>query len=272
MFPSFTIFGRTIGMYGVLAVAGLLVCGVVCYFATRKQFAIEDITLLFLCASAGIVVGGHALYGLLNFNVLVQMFRAISHLSFKDVFSILGYVFGGSVFYGGFLGSIAGVYLYGKITKKKGVCLDMLAFSTPLFHCFGRIGCFLGGCCYGIESKFGFTAHNNTLSPAVNDVSRFPVQLVEAVLNLVIFAILITFFKKEKFKNELIIIYMLMYAPVRFGLEFLRGDEIRGIFFGISTSQWISMALFLFATVYLLIKKFRKKTPVLQNENNTEAL
>ena len=57
---------------------------------------------------------------------------------------------------------------------------------------------------------------------------------------------------------------MLVYPVVRFSLEFLRGDEIRGFLFGLSTSQWISILLFVYALLRLGIGHFRKKKDPVQ--------
>ena len=108
----------------------------------------------------------------------------------------------------------------------------------------------IAGCCYGIESKVGFTVHGNTVNPSINGVNRFPVQLVEALCNLLIFILLFVLHRKGKFKNRLLVVYFFVYPVVRFILEFFRGDEIRGFIFGLSTSQIISILLFVFALVY----------------------
>lgn len=89
--------------------------------------------------------------------------------------------------------------------RKKGFALpewaDLLAPAIPLFHFFGRIGCFLGGCCYGVPCSFGFTYTHNLIEQA-NGVSRFPIQLVEAAFNLALFFLLWTLQKKGKFRGS----------------------------------------------------------------------
>ena len=89
-------------------------------------------------------------------------------------------IWGGSVFYGGLLGGILAGAVY---LRRKGRPLDLWASLTapaiPLFHVFGRVGCFLGGCCYGLPSAWGFVYRYSPVAEA-NGVSRFPVQLVEA--------------------------------------------------------------------------------------------
>ena len=100
--------------------------------------------------------------------------------------------FGGQVFYGGLLGGIAGAVVYAKCARLEGFpdYADTVAPAIPLFHFFGRIGCFLGGCCYGIESDFGFVFTNAVVQSA-NGVRRFPVQLFESGFNLLLFIFLI---------------------------------------------------------------------------------
>ena len=137
--------------------------------------------------------------------------------------------------------------------------LPMYAVLVPLFHAFGRVGCFLGGCCYGIESEFGFTTHTNTNIPSINGVNRFPVQLLESGCNLIIFFILLTLFRKRIMEKRLIWIYLLIYPVVRFCDEFLRGDVYRGFLLGLSTSQWVSIILFGVAVV-VLVRKGKRET------------
>ncbi len=259
MFPQFDFFGKTIGMYGVCAVLGLIVCGFIGYiFINSRGEEPEDMILAVVFAGIGITLGGHLLFGITNISKLLDYFQTTNNPSLKQFIALIIEIFGGSVFYGGFIGSLIAISIYGKIRKKKSLYLDLLAFSTPLFHTFGRIGCFLAGCCYGIESEFGFTAYGNTLIEAVNDVSRFPVQLLEASLNFILFFILINFFRKEKYTGKLIYIYMASYAVIRFCTEFLRGDEIRGFFLFFSTSQWISLII-LPISIIMLIRSRNKE-------------
>nr|WP_325305722.1 hypothetical protein [uncultured Oscillibacter sp.] len=63
--------------------------------------------------------------------------------------------------------------------------------------------------------------------------------------------------KFELFNKELTI----DDACFRFVIEFFRGDEIRGIFFGLSTSQWISFMIVLYYTK----KHFSKESALTDN-------
>ena len=262
MFPSFEVFGKTIGSYGLCAIVGLLVCGVVaCLLAKRYKIAYEDIILLMVIIGVSLLIGGHIMFGITNTNHLISLFGKASSYSLKQFFGYLITYFGGMVFYGGFLGACVGLRIYTKFSKEveRWLAFDLFAVCIPLFHVFGRIGCFLSGCCYGMECKFGVVVHGNTVVPEINDVRRLPVPLIEAACNLVIFLVLLRLFQKGKENGKMIFYYMLIYPVIRFVLEFFRGDAIRGFLFGLSTSQWISIGLFAVAVWTLFFSKSKRK-------------
>ncbi len=262
MFPSFEIFGKVIGTYSLSAIVGLAICAILATVLGKKyDLKFEDIILFLLSAGVGLIVGGHILYGIVNVPSLIKVLSLLPEKGFMATLRSLTTVFGGSVFYGGMFGSLIALKIHIKHSKLEGkhIIMNIYAVSVPLFHVFGRIGCFLGGCCYGIESEFGFTVHNNTYVPDINGVSRFPVALLESALNLIIFFILLYMFKKIGENRSLIHLYLFLYSIVRFSTEFLRGDEIRGIWGPFSTSQWISLALFVYTVTRFIVKKVKAK-------------
>lgn len=265
MFPYVEVFGKMIGSYAICAMVGFLVCGIVaCSLARSYKIAYEDIILVMVTIGVSLLLGGHLFYGMTNMKNVIALFQNVSSYRLQEIVGYLGQYFGGMVYYGGFLGACAGLVLHTKFSKavSRAVVFDLFAVCIPLFHVFGRIGCFFSGCCYGIESSWGFVAHGNTLVPELNDVMRMPVSLLEAACNLVIFLVLLCIFSKRKKEGNLIWYYMLLYPAARFVLEFFRGDAIRGIWFGLSTSQWISMVLFGIAAAKLLWQKGRKRGKV----------
>lgn len=164
-------------------VAGIVVCRI-----ARKRFTDDtNAVIVMLFSSIGVIIGGHILYGITNIKYIPLLFEAQNIAEFIKAAQV---IFGGSVFYGGLFGAIIAATITIKLKKLDFIAYsDVISLAIPLFHCFARIGCFLGGCCYGVESDLGFTVTNNNLVPEINGVSRFPIQLLESVLNLIIFYI-----------------------------------------------------------------------------------
>lgn len=239
MYPYIELFHLQIPTYSLMAIVGMLVS---IFFAEHQAvkagihpyYMIE----LLLIGAVGSLVGSHLLYGIVNLHQLGRI----------SIFE----VFGGSVFYGGLLSGLLTAYLYAR-RKKYPLALyaDIGALALPLFHGFGRIGCFLGGCCYGVEWSHGFTM-THSASGLGEGVARFPVQLLEAAALFALFSLLFYFYQKQKLRGLLMPLYLGLYAIIRFLDEFLRGDAYRGFLGPFSTSQWISLAILVGVGAYLL--------------------
>ena len=217
----------------------------------------EDGILFIVFLLVGALIGGHLLYAITNIKYWPLLFR---QTNFDIWLQILIAIFGGSVFYGGLFGGMIAGAIAGKVLKlDMKLWTDLMAPIVPLFHAFGRIGCFLGGCCYGIESEFGFITHTNEFVPEINGVTRFPVQLLEAGCNIILAVVMFMLLKRrenERLKGNLIYIYLIAYGVIRFSDEFLRGDLIRGFVGFLSTSQFISI-FSIGISVYLLYRSLR---------------
>ena len=97
---------------------------------------------------------------------------------------------------------------------------------------------------------------------APNGIPLFPVQLVEAGLNFLLFFFLLWFAGKPRPQGRILGAYVIAYAVIRFVLEFLRYDYERGILWVFSTSQWISLIL-LPIGIWLLARRAKAgKKPV----------
>lgn len=259
MFPSFVLFNKEISMYAIMTIIGLLSALFIFFRIYKlKQEANNEALTILLLSCIGLFIGSHLLYGITNTNKLIYLFKNLNLLSgFKEFVSCLGLIFGGNVFYGGLIGLLlTSVFLVRNKKVNKSLLFDTLAVMIPLFHFFGRIGCFLVGCCYGVESSFGFTFTHSAIGYG-DGVSRFPIQLVEALFNLILFIILYIYVNKDKFKGYLINIYLFAYPLARFIFEFLRGDKYRGFLFGLSTSQIISILLIIINICVIFVKKRR---------------
>jgi phosphatidylglycerol:prolipoprotein diacylglycerol transferase len=133
----------------------------------------------------------------------------------------------------------------------------MLDLSVPAIaagHAIGRIGCLLGGCCFGAEwhGPFAIT-YTDPLAPGSHpSVPRHPTPLYESFGLMVIAFVFALVPVRHVGSGQRVLLYGVSYAVLRFLVETTRGDAIRGVFFGLSTSQLTSVALLLFAIVMLL--------------------
>lgn len=165
---------------------------------------------------------------------------------------------GGLVFYGGLFGALAGLGVFIRKHRLPVLpVLDLVAAGLPLGHAFGRIGCFLHGCCFGrIREGLGSVCFPPGSIPwwhhvhlellprtAEHSLPVIPTQLLSAAGNGVIFVILYRLAVRKHRPGLVAVAYMLLYAPMRFFVEFLRADP-RGAFGPLSLSQWVSLLLF----------------------------
>ena len=180
-----------------------------------------------LVALAGMAVGGSLLYGATNAPLVAEIVRSYAaYDDFAAWVADLAACFGGSVFYGGLVGAVAAGCLF--VRARGGRVLDhvdVFAVGIPLFHAIGRLGCFLGGCCFGVEWPGGVVYAHSPIAFA-NGVPRFPVQLVEAGVELALFLVLLGLFLRGRGRGRLMAYWALAYAPARFLLEFLRGRRL----------------------------------------------
>ncbi len=171
--------------------------------------------------------------------------------------SLLLDVGNGFVVYGGIIGGILAGFLYTKIKKLNFLkYFDMTMPSVALAQAFGRIGCFLAGCCYGKEtdSSWGVVFHNTPMAPT--GVRLIPTQLISSAGDFLICFLLCMYARKSKKDGQVAGAYLLLYSIGRFLIEFLR-DDPRGTVGMFSTSQFISLLLFAAGVIYLVcIQKF----------------
>ena len=242
MLPAINIFGFELATYGLCIFIGIII-GIffaIKYFAKFNNIKKEDVIYCTSYALIGLGLGAKLLYIITNIPFLIKNAQNFDLSTVEQLFR------GGFVFYGGLIGAVIGIFIYSKQFKVsfKSLLLTLIP-TVPLIHSIGRIGCFLAGCCYGIEyNGFGHVIFHNTPSAPVN-TPLFPTQILESICNLLIFIVLIITYKKYSGTYKTIILYCILYSVVRFSIEFLRGDLIRGLWLNISTSQWISIALFL---------------------------
>jgi phosphatidylglycerol:prolipoprotein diacylglycerol transferase len=154
---------------------------------------------------------------------------------------------GGLVFYGGLLAAVpVGIWYVKRHGLPVWKTADIMAPSIALGQAFGRLGCFFAGCCFGAPCSGPVCitfSDPHALAPL--GVPLFPTQLMEAAGSLLIFGALLLLRRTKKFDGQLFWLYALLYAVLRFIIEFFRGDAARGLYFGdsISTSQIIAVGM-----------------------------
>ena len=160
---------------------------------------------------------------------------------------------GGLVFYGGALG--AGGVIYAFCRKERWSFLglgDLAAAPVAWGHAFGRIGCFLAGCCYGKPSSLSWAASFPPGSIAFDEemaaghlafgASRtpglHPTQIYESIGEFLLFGLLLFLEyrlprdqRRERRPGDLLFTYVAAYAALRFFVELFRGDGARGFVF-----------------------------------------
>ena len=234
----FSIGPLTVHGYGLMIGIGVLCCIFMGMKRAKKnglsEDAVIDIAIWGLLAG---FLGAKLLY------VIVEWKRFLA-----DPLSVLGSE--GFVVYGGIIAGVLAAIIYCK--RKKLVFLeyfDLCSASIALAQGFGRIGCFLAGCCYGRETtcSLGVVFPEGSLAPA--GVKVLPTQLFSSAGDFGIMFVLLWHYHHRKKVGDTGFLYMLLYGIGRFGIEFLRNDN-RGEVGIFSTSQFIS--LFIIAAAILL--------------------
>lgn len=146
-----------------------------------------------------------------------------------------------------YLGGLAlAIVLCLSVTYRHGVPMgamaDLAAPGIALGLVFGRIGCFLGGCCYGEVCEPAWWATQPPWYGApVGGVPRFPTALMLVGFNAALFLSLRWLFLRPHARGEVFFALLVLYAPGRFVVEALRADP-RGGALGWSTSQLMAVA------------------------------
>jgi phosphatidylglycerol---prolipoprotein diacylglyceryl transferase len=163
-----------------------------------------------------------------------------------EIFSL---VRAGGVFYGGLIAAfLAAVWLIRRYKLPLWTTADLMAPGIALGHVVGRFGCLMAGCCYGRPTTvpWAITFTNPVASVNVGtplDVPLHPTQMYDAGAELIILIVLLVTERRGRpFAGRTFWLYMILYAVSRYIIEFYRGDE-RGMIFGISTSQFISLVI-----------------------------
>lgn len=232
-----------ISTYGVLVALGWY-AGVRWLVSRRADMGLSENAIwdiVYWCFG-GAFVGGKIMYFI------------VTPGSFAFTFEALRY---GFVFYGGLIGGLAFGLWHANRAKLPFLKLaDWCMAALALGHGIGRFGCLAAGCCYGRHTELPWGIE------MAGDLSRHPTQVYEALLNLVLFAVLARAVLPRVADGRLprgsgLAGYVLGYAALRFAVEFLRGDDRGAFVLGLSPSQRVALAA---AAATLAVLVFRRKS------------
>ena len=228
--------------YGVMVALGFAIATILIYNRAARfnvdKNKIMDLAIIMLVSG---IIGARLVFIILNLRYYIS-----------NPLEILNLARGGLVWYGGFLSALAATIFY--IRKNNldfWTVTDLVCPYVVLAQAFGRIGCFLNGCCYGIEVPPNYPF---AVCYPLESVSRFPSQIYSAIALFLIFIILILWQERRRFKGEVFLGYCMLYSFKRLLIEFFRGDNPR-IFFGLTISQVMSIGVLLMAAVVFINKR-----------------
>jgi phosphatidylglycerol:prolipoprotein diacylglycerol transferase len=227
----FDIGGVPIHLFGVLVALGVIVGDrIVVQEGTKRGLDPHDVRFL----NARIVIGGFIVAHLVS--VIFYFPERI-----KENPLVLLNIWSGLSSFGGFLGALIAFLYY---TKKEGiprlVYADSVALGLAVGWIFGRTGCFTAHDHPGRHTSF-------FLSVDFPDGPRHDLGLDELLFTIVLTAALFLYARKPRPDGHLIGLAALMYAPVRFGLDFLRATDVARPdqrYAALTPAQWACLATF----------------------------
>ena len=212
------------------------------YTADRIQLSVPDKIFIVLSGFCSAIIFAKLPFIVLSEDVL----HNAGTILFSGKTVLLGLV-------GGYFGVELGKWMRG-IKTKTG---DSFAVPVAVAIGVGRLGCFFGGCCYGVETKLPW----GVVFPRVDQLNRHPNQIYEAIFHLLMAFILYGMLKNGILKGQLIKVYFLSYFAFRFLTEFLRPEiELAG---GLSAYQWAIVVL-----IPIFISLWYRDTPPLRTNSD----
>ncbi|MCY6959208.1 prolipoprotein diacylglyceryl transferase [Clostridium brassicae] len=246
----FEVFGIKVYGYGFMITIGIIFALVLLNKRSRTRGYDEDKLwdmAIFTIISG--VIGGKILYILTDFNYIKSNPIAI----IKEFGS-------GFVIYGAIIGGVLGIVIYCR-RKKWSILktIDLVAPSVALAQGFGRIGCFLAGCCYGRETHLPIGVIFKESPFAPNHITLHPTQLYSSMFDFGLALFLLWYDKKERKNGKVFSMYVIIYSVGRFIVEFLRNDP-RGTVGILSTSQFIAIFTLVIGLILFNINKIRRSS------------
>ena len=248
---AFQIMTFEIRWYSLAYIFGIIIGWLLCKKILIKNTNINEkfddyITYLII----GIILGGRLGYIIFyNFSYYLD--------NFFDIFKIWQ---GGMSFHGGLLGIIVASIIFAKKNNQDPfVYMDLVSLVAPIGIFFGRLANFINSELYGTTSDVPWSV----IFVKVDNLSRHPSQLYEAILEgIVLFLILMHFRKKNYLTKPGLIsgLFLIFYSIFRFIIEFYRvpDEHIGYLAFNLSIGQIISLVFLIIGTIVFYLKNENK--------------
>jgi len=163
----------------------------------------------------------------------------------------------GRAAYGGLLCAIGAAALYLRRARQPlAPFFDRVAVGAGLTFALVRTGCFLAGCDYGLPTALPWGVrfprgslaaldhlHRGYVPHGAPSLPVHPTQLYEAAVGLVGAAAAALALRRGRRDGRAFAAFLAVYAAGRFAVELVRGDQDRGALLGLSTAQWVSLAI-----------------------------
>ncbi len=218
--------------YGFMIALAVLVSLFLLYRHSRREGYDPEMVLesvLLICISG--MVGARLLFVILQWETYSQ-----------DLLAVFSMWDGGLSFYGAFALGLVVFLLWCRWRNLSFLLLtDLYAPYVALGYAFGRIGCFLNGCCYGSVTDVPWAV----VIPVVDNFPRHPVQLYAAAGSLIMFLLLRHLYRYKLFPGFNLLNLVMLYGLMRFVVEFFREEEAWVGF--LSMAQVFSGAFFIIA-------------------------
>ena len=250
---AFQIMSFEIRWYSLAYIAGIIIGWLLCKKILIQKSDINEkfddyITYLVI----GMIIGGRLGYIIFyNFSYYIN--------NFFDIFKVWE---GGMSFHGGLIGIIVASIIFSKKHNQDSfLYMDLVSLVAPIGIFFGRLANFINSELYGTPTDIPWAV----TFIQVDNLSRHPSQLYEAILEGIILFIILMYFKnKDYLKKPGLIsgLFLIFYSIFRFFIEFVRvpDEQLGYLIFELSMGQIISLIFFVIGIILFYLKNENKQT------------
>lgn len=271
--PSLAEAGIPVFGYGFMMFVGFSMATLLAlYHARRIEMDPNIIMDLMMWVLIPGLIGARALY---VFQYSDRIFGNPQNQGLVGAFkSLIALWDGGLVFYGSVIGGAIGGWIFCRRRDISPLKLaDVVSPSLFVGLGFGRIGCFLYGCCYGgacdlpwavrfppgsltyeVQMREGIIQQG-----AASTTALHPTQIYSSLLAFLLAGILTWLFRRRPFEGFVVGMMFVLYPVNRFILELIRSDEKGQLGTSLTISQLISIGLFILGITTLV--RLSKQSP-----------